>query len=1797
MKNVFNKVIGLITAVSIFLTAIPISSIFSALQNNYENYVIWDANPNNIEGGDGTSAQPSRLSGNDEDCSPYVAYKRTDEETPYFQVELKGSGDNHGAVISNLYNSNTAELKWLTDNSVAKAVAPYITMKYEMRTSGTKYNSKINITAASRNSQNKVLALFSSKSIDEANEWKQLESSISGFESTTKWNMGWIRVLADSSETFSGADSVTVDLKNVRLEVKESDRLAINAALKEVTTAATYFSTTAVDSNGNTDYFSVLVGYDRLSEYTENYYPKNYLVETDVTAGKGEITVDGLDKDNKILESETVAFTASPDYGYLTESVTVKDADGDDVAVKQDPENLKKYTFTMPKKDVKIYVAFKDDGTGATNSYIIWDANPNNIKVKDEESVMPDTLVTLTSRYDTVKRTDEEISYYHTEFKGNGDGANAVFQSGLSASSSGMGWMGNLKVLQAIDEFMVVKYDYRANGPAATVAHTYIHPIQNGSGITDNSADFGAVKANSENVWQSHNDEGVKGITFKKTWQDGWINYNPWAEAAVTSTNYINVDIRKLRIELEGSDRIKINQALSQIDGIDNIQGFTKGVDIGLDTEGNKDYFSLLIAYDEESAYTENTYPAKHTITTKIKSGMGTVKLLGTRLGNKGPEGETITVVPTPSKGYTFKSISAENADGTELVLQKSGDNYTFVMPSNAVKLYAEFEDDGTGVRDNYVIWDINPDDLKIKDGESASPTSLNINQSAYKFIKKEDEAISYFSTTLNGQGDGANALLAGSLTNNTEGFGWMDSLDVLEVLSDGYMQVKYDIRTGGPAWNTTLYPKATRDYLSVSDTLSDWGKHYVASEPDVWVSRDIKASTFEYNWYSGYFHVNGWAEKPISSTNYMVVDIRNLRIELKESDRLAINEALAGIKGIDNIDKFTKDVEIGTDSNGNKDYFSLLVKYDSRSGLSPNKLLTEVKVKGKIAQGNGKIEFVGLDENDKAGIDAEVTVKLTPATKYLTAGITVEDSNGNSVDAVKVNDNEYKFIVPSGHTTVSAVFERDQLQNEYVIFEANPDTVKASELDCSVENNGSAIKGYDLNGNNYYSLAMQGNGKKAEVNILSGKNSQSAGYMHLANKELLTALAKFATVRFDYKSNNALPGDAKLEIYAGNTLLASTSIAKSSDWINYSAKIPNNTVFSDDWSDGNLTVKLVSASGGVNGKFNVDISNFRIEVAEIDRTAISEAISPSNSGLTFANIIEADMYSAYSTTEYEKYSKLFVQNPDFADVSLSAVRGAYGETVTISATERTGHVINTVTAVDSNGNKVGVTPATGGDYTFTVPLNVDVYVNVDTYSQEELASMRLMWYSNASSSQALPYFIDVSERPYSYSMIDAGEGQSGYAFKITKAEGALNIYGTQGSLPLNLFLTNAEISFRAKVETADGADRVIKVGSNLGSNTKEITVGSEWTQFSISAKDIIGDGNSLSFITYSLDGMQVGDKLSVGEIYLWSQTIADISDYDKYKIAYDISGYEKFDTNTLLREIGDTTSATQPWNETDEMTRPDGSAAPRYVSWDNGWYDKFQNKNSWNISPSETYDPTYKYILAFYGNGVVEESISAADCAETGYMEFYIKSTLDGLNVPLVLSYATDSGQKLLNLPIRYEKSNARDDGWMQVRVSYAFLAGMGVNLAEISFVKISSNIKIDASFQLSSFRFYDRYADNPDPDPIVEEVIVERDIPLDMDGSLLNVYLDKENLKLYVPYDTYIWEVLAAANLDTAESNLRFMNLATGMGVYDTETVIGDNMTMTIYRRGYELDTFQIIVATEEQGKKLGITKLKDK
>ena len=145
------------------------------------------------------------------------------------------------------------------------------------------------------------------------------------------------------------------------------------------------------------------------------------------------------------------------------------------------------------------------------------------------------------------------------------------------------------------------------------------------------------------------------------------------------------------------------------------------------------------------------------------------------------------------------------------------------------------------------------------------------------------------------------------------------------------------------------------------------------------------------------------------------------------------------------------------------------------------------------------------------------------------------------------------------------------------------------------------------------------------------------------------------------------------------------------------------------------------------------------------------------------------------------------------------------------------------------------------------------------------------------------------------------------------------------------------------------------------------------------------------------------------------------------------------------------------------------------------------------------------------------DKKIDITDYVDTGYMEFYIYCDTDGIEVPFSVEASGHDPRTFATFKVKYDKAKARKDGYMQVRIPFTYFADSGLNLDEICRVTIKgtqSSLYCDY-FLLSSFRFYTNLADIPDPEPIVEpEPEPERDLPLEIDSSILNAKLDKEKM-----------------------------------------------------------------------------------
>ena len=470
--------------------------------------------------------------------------------------------------------------------------------------------------------------------------------------------------------------------------------------------------------------------------------------------------------------------------------------------------------------------------------------------------------------------------------------------------------------------------------------------------------------------------------------------------------------------------------------------------------------------------------------------------------------------------------------------------------------------------------------------------------------------------------------------------------------------------------------------------------------------------------------------------------------------------------------------------------------------------------------------------------------------------------------------------------------------------------------------------------------------------------------------------------------------------------------------------------------------------------------------------------------------------------------------------------------------------------------------------FSFNMPAQ-DVTISANIVYEKE-RELTFLWQNNPGTHNVNPWY---SKEGGGWKQVD-GFNQTAYEFNITKNEGVVYIYGiNNASITLQRYFDTAYFYTNIKLKT-ESNDRKVKIAvSNNMYYETEIPETDDWTIVKIPLKSI-ADGPSFGNFRIDLTNRQAGDVITVGETVVFNKELDCTIDEAWAKI-YDVSHYEKSDKNTLLGVIGDPDGDVNPWTE-------NGSTVGVVMGWDIAWYYSFQNSAPYIIIPKEDLKGKH-YFTTLYGSSLID----ASKYVDTGYLEFYIKSETDGIEVPFSVESIGHARSTYATFSVIYDKSKARDDGYMQVRIPFTYFEDAGLNMDRICRVTIKGNqtSAFCDFFLISSMRFYSNLADVPDPDPIVvPEPEPERDMPVEFDTNVLNGKFDVANKTLFVPGNTQIWEVLSALTFDTDETTVDFYQKADKTFIDDELTVLTEQMTFYIYRRGYFLDKFKIKILTEE-------------
>lgn len=390
-------------------------------------------------------------------------------------------------------------------------------------------------------------------------------------------------------------------------------------------------------------------------------------------------------------------------------------------------------------------------------------------------------------------------------------------------------------------------------------------------------------------------------------------------------------------------------------------------------------------------------------------SGLGnaalTVKIRNFRLEIKESNHENINTalseVANIDKKKNFTTYSwSENDPLPDLPKTSEGNNDYFAILT-AYNDESEYSQDP-----KFVIFEADPTRVSNENGASAKPEwALDETHHQWTFGYKTSGVgtVAYgadgqcYNSLITKSYSGNGALLKTGVnsgyTVNGSKMGWMANNKLLAALAP-YMEVKYDVCTTVDSY-VSIIP-LPEDTANDTDPYKDYAVFY-AQEVTAgnWVTMSRKGMsknfTADYgpNWSKGDILVIADNDSAYGQGVKNDVKIRNFRIELSVWDKEEINAALAQVNGIDSIGSFTDGEALGTDANGNRDYFSLLTRFDAASVNSVNaakgdvnldtnvNILDLVSLKKYSANGNNHINFKAANCNgdavfgDSADLDA----------------------------------------------------------------------------------------------------------------------------------------------------------------------------------------------------------------------------------------------------------------------------------------------------------------------------------------------------------------------------------------------------------------------------------------------------------------------------------------------------------------------------------------------------------------------------------------------------------------------------------------------------------------------------------------------------------------------------------------------------------------------------------------------------------------------------------------------------------
>ena len=1024
-------------------------------------YVIFDAEPLKAVSGEDNSATPDWAKDAEGHSWTFGykasgrAYVSAEQSCAAYRCVITGDGEKNGAVIESGFLYNEGKYKgWINHRCVLEAIAPYITVEYDVRIDSG--GEPVNIVIApmpewTSEAPSVSYGCFDSFQTDGSGDWIRRSGNgvaiIQGANGQPHWSCADLLVSVDDSFT-EETESITVELRKIRFTVSEKDRELINAALENVEGidglswfTGDYAGVPLDDlperADGKTDYYKMLTLYDRQSSYNSNCHS---------VYGAGEYEGGSISvPEGSFYENESVTVTAVPNDGYVRTSFSAITESGRTVDTVQTGKD--NFLFTIPSENVTVKAEFQSRDFSENKRYVIFEANPSKVSETDGDSAKPQWAVDESGHFWTFGykssgsafvKYDDETTYYSFVLNAAGEKNGTAVESGFEYNKGNyQGWIIHRCVLEALAEYIYVSYEIRATADTSVAYNISPIPEWTTGAPSDEYGIFDSFEISGDGQWISRIS---KGITVKHT-ENGdphWSCADLFISADETfSAEDVKIDIRGFRLVLSESDRENVNSTLRSIQGIDTLSWFTgdwQGSEIKnlpKDGDGNTDYFEMLIQFDASAEYNEG-YPVS---VDQDTSPHGEVYMT-----QSAQPGDTVAVTAVPEVGFELNGISVKKSNGESLQIFPSENGCQFIMPDAAVFVAADFESVRLKDENRYVIWESQPESISFADGADAFPFWREEN-SFVSSLKgsatiKTDESIPYYrirsasNETSESAVIGGAALKSGALLYNS---------DVFSAIAQ-YLRFEGEIRINtGP--NMVLKP-TVRIYPVSSETCGapgweigsflyydEWKGNYEVSrwvefESEFTLSQNSSRLFWDGDLYISLSYDSSDVTSPSqdgsSLSEPITVDLRALRLTVDESDRESIDAALEKLGIDDGFEKIT--------SFDNSSRFTYRSAAGDVNGDGEILITDLIRLKKMIAGTGNYGHYTAADINSDRIINSEDFVLLT---KRLFGQLAVFPATFHP-GAVNC-DAEYDMIA----------FSDFRINDEDVIFSASDDKVK----------------------------------------------------------------------------------------------------------------------------------------------------------------------------------------------------------------------------------------------------------------------------------------------------------------------------------------------------------------------------------------------------------------------------------------------------------------------------------------------------------------------------------------------------------------------------------------------------------------------------------------------------------------------------------------------------------------------------------------------------------------------------------